>query len=131
MKRFFKSVLRLTLAAIWTFFVLILLIVPAVMVSGAGNIPHADKVAHFAVFAVLGLLWMAALRRPIPQRSVFVFVGGLAFGILTEYLQAAHTAGRQGELMDVVADGVGLVAGIYTYRLLHRLRRTERVAEAG
>ncbi len=130
MKRFFKSVLRLTLAAIWTVVVLILLIVPATMVSSAG-VPHADKVAHFGVFAVLGLLWMAALRRPIPQRSLFVFVGGVAFGILTEYLQASHTAGRQGELGDVLADTLGLVAGIFAYRVLHRLRRAREPVEAG
>ena len=69
---------------------------------------HFDKWAHFVMF--LGLtVWFAGLYR---ARSYWrVAIGLLAFGVLIEICQRA-VGYRSAEWMDVVADALGILAGL-------------------
>ena len=111
--------MRNLLAVFWTVVIMIGLGIP---VSGIGDlgIEGIDKVIHFGLFGVFGFLWMTALDRPIGRRTDIVFSIGLCFALGTEILQATLPVERSGDPADVVADALGLVAGIIFYRFLHQ-----------
>ena len=76
-----------------------------------------DKAQHFSVFAVLTLTASFAY----PNNRPVACVGLLAFGFLIEILQASMTSSRSGELLDVIADGIGIVIGGLLYALIQRV----------
>ncbi len=72
------------------------------------------KAAHFAEFAVLGILLMIAVRMysPRPVRHLFPpFFIGLATAVTDEYIQL-FSKGRSSQVGDIVLDFAGLAAGI-------------------
>jgi len=72
-----------------------------------------DKSNHMLGFAMLALL----AHRAWPGRTLIVLAGLLAYGGLIEVLQS-FTPNRFAEFGDLVADGVGLLAGEGIARLL-------------
>ena len=74
----------------------------------SGWLAYFDKWAHFAIF--LGLaVWFAGLYQ---VRSYWrIAIGLLAFGVLIEVCQRG-VGYRSAEWMDVVADAVGILAGL-------------------
>jgi len=76
-----------------------------------------DKSNHMLGFAVLGALGQWAW----PGRGTMVFLSLLAYGGLIEVLQSL-TPDRFAELMDIVADGIGLLVGIFLAHWIDRMR---------
>ena len=72
------------------------------------------KLAHAAEFAVLGLLLVRALGRPLPA-----FVAGAAYAV-TDEIHQAFVPGRLGSPLDVAIDAAGVAVGV---ALAMRLRR--------
>jgi len=78
-------------------------------------IPGLDKVAHFVLFAI----WIFLVAKAISERrksihwmtllGVFIFVA-----ILTEVVQ--QQIGRNIEVLDILADVIGLIAGLLIYK---------------
>jgi VanZ family protein len=91
-----------------------ILIVIAVLIPGS-NLPDVgiggfDKLIHVAMFGT----WAVAVRydfniKPFPW--LFTFFVGLLFSGLTEILQLV-VEGRTFDVYDMVADTIGLVAGL-------------------
>ena len=75
-----------------------------------GNVRFADKIAHFAAYAVLGYLIFTSLFKGKELRTVvLVTLLCLLYGGLIEFLQTfTH---RQPEIWDLVADAIGAVCG--------------------
>ena len=72
-----------------------------------------DKAQHAAGFA--GLAFLGRLAYPArPQR---LGISLLVYGALIEVAQAA-TGWRQGDVKDWMADAVGVVVGVFLFRLL-------------
>ncbi|MEM9192721.1 MAG: VanZ family protein [Myxococcota bacterium] len=93
-------------------------------------LPLRDKAVHFVEYAVLGFFVAYAVRmqwpdRPGVRRSALAFAITLAWGILDEFHQA-FVPGRSGEVLDIVADGTGAVAGIVAFLIVARLRERRR-----
>jgi VanZ family protein len=90
------------------------LIVIAVLIPGP-NLPDVgigglDKIVHISMFGT----WAIAVRHDFNRsnfRFVLVFVIGMCFSLSTEVLQV-FVEGRTFDWYDVVADGVGLLAGL-------------------
>lgn len=77
--------------------------------DGGGASRINDKLAHFLAFFVLAG-WFAAL---VERRFyVLVAIGMLTVGGLIEVAQGLMALGRTADVLDVVADGVGVLAGI-------------------
>lgn len=90
-------------------------------VSGSlSRIPVPDKVSHWGLFAVFGLLSSWA----VPKKHVTVITGSLVFAFLTEAAQY-YVPYRRVEVLDLVADVLGLATGWLTYQML-RSRRVQR-----
>lgn len=79
---------------------------------------HADKLNHFAAYAVMGALWMRALAAG--KTSGWVVVASISisfvFGAFVEALQS-YTLTRDASLLDAAANGVGAVAGAYAFEM--------------
>jgi VanZ family protein len=72
------------------------------------------KAAHVAEYAVLGVLLVRALRRPLAALAV-----GVAYAI-TDEIHQHFVSGRNAALLDVAIDGAGVAIGIALFELLRR-----------
>jgi VanZ family protein len=87
-----------------------------------------DKLAHFAAYAVFGVLAGHAL----PPRRGFALLAillGVAYGASDEIHQH-FVPGRTVELGDWFADSLGVIAGVSLHRLQWSMRRARRSSEA-
>ena len=79
------------------------------------NAPHADKVIHFAMFAVFGLLWMRV--GPVSRvRVALVLAAAVALAVGTELLQGLPLIARDPDRFDALADILGGAMGIALVR---------------
>jgi len=104
----------------------ILVVAYLVLIFGVSSIPQAslshscikvsDKLAHAAEYAGFGLLLMFALRGSLKRAPRWVLmlavvVLGAAVGVLDEVYQIT-VPGREGDVLDWLADVFGVVLGI-------------------
>lgn len=117
--------LRIVIAVLWTVALLAGLAIPS---SGLPDIQikNLDKIAHLLLFFVFGILWMGALRLELRTRMAVVIGIGILVAIGTELMQGMLPFERQPDHLDVVADVIGLVIGVGTYRALARRRQAVR-----
>ena len=80
--------------------------------------PGADKAVHLAVFALL-----AATARWRLGRSTALLAGLAGYAAVSEVVQAVALAARSGDVLDVVADLVGVALGWWAAGTLGRGRR--------
>lgn len=75
-----------------------------------------DKAGHASIFALLALTGLIGL---LPWRRLAA--GLFAYAVVTEILQATLPIHRSGDWHDVVADSVGIVAGLVIAAVVTRL----------
>jgi len=78
--------------------------------------PFGDKSNHFLAFAFLTLLILHAYR----LKYISAFVWMLLYGIFIEISQL-FAVNRSCEVLDVLADTLGIVIGLILYRSIRRL----------
>ncbi|MBI5894115.1 MAG: VanZ family protein [Deltaproteobacteria bacterium] len=80
---------------------------------------NIDKVVHFFEYGVLGVLWFRAIetREKIKSAAVIAFTITFLYGISDEIHQY-FVPNRNASVYDVIADGLGALAGIWFYRKL-------------
>ena len=75
--------------------------------GGPPPFPHADKLVHVVVFALVGLTGRLTGIGWLP-----LGVGLLAHGVVSEVVQGAVLDGRSGSGWDLLADAVGAAIGL-------------------
>lgn len=83
-------------------------------VAAPAGINLWDKFSHLAAYAILAALLVHTLgsRYPLTSRLLIsVWLGCTSFGLLLECLQWAMALGRQFELGDLLANGLGALLG--------------------
>jgi VanZ family protein len=83
--------------------------------SGERELPHIDKVAHFAMFAGFGFFWAASVRSK--GSAAKVLAAALVLAVATELLQGLPVVDRDPNVLDALADLVGAVTGIAAGRV--------------
>ena len=93
-------------------------VVWAALIFGLSSIPDLGtglggwdlalrKIAHAAEYAVLGALLFRALGRELTALAI-----GIAYAV-TDEVHQAFVPGRQGAVLDVLVDAVGVLVGVY------------------
>ncbi|WP_026879197.1 VanZ family protein [Ignatzschineria larvae DSM 13226] len=86
--------------------------------------PQSDKVVHFAIFAILAGLQYHTLnqyRQKLQTRQlivIFLAFFNILFAASSEIIQEHWVDGRSGDVWDVVADVIGLIAGMGIAKLI-------------
>ena len=73
-----------------------------------------DKVVHFLIFALLAYLYKMAFPRHSIVRELLLLS---AYALLTEIMQEQMQLGRSGDPLDILADVLGIFAGVFTFNL--------------
>jgi VanZ family protein len=89
-------------------------------------IPYADKLVHALGFAVpvMLILLAFALRHPLgsrwPTHGITALVVGVfaVHAVVSELIQHAWYQHRTGELLDVIADWIGIAAAVVLARVI-------------
>ena len=81
-----------------------------------------DKFWHFALFMVWTFLYglVRAIRKKRAPNLWLVFIFGLAYGLLVEFLQFVLPTNRSPELGDFIADALGSLAAIGVLKLVFK-----------
>ena len=100
----------------WGALITILSLIP----GGAGHlqlfgIPHADKLGHFGMYAIWAFLFnrtFTSATGSTPLRSFWkAFILCTLIGIVLEFGQDLLRSGRSYEIADMMANGLGALAG--------------------
>lgn len=105
-------------------YIIIVLILSVIQTPGALKI-GGDKTKHVAAFVMFTLLFFAAYKE---TKFVFIFLWGLTFGILIEFIQY-FVPWRSTELLDVVADVGGILIGFVLIKLMDMFKGKISVSE--
>ena len=100
-------------------FALVVLVSLAVLFAPSSDVPSAapgvDKVVHLSLFLALALSarW-AGVGRQVAAVSL------LAYAAVSEVLQGTDLIGRDAEVLDWVADAVGVLLGLLLWQVSRR-----------
>ena len=103
-------------AIVWSLIIVALCSLPGENLPNV-DIISIDKLAHFGIFAIYSWLWMLSSSASFEQASKRVIIPGLAFAGLTEIYQGLIPFGRDPEVLDVIANAAGLLAGVWAFRV--------------
>jgi VanZ family protein len=124
-----KPWVRITLSIFYLIIIVLLSLLPS---SDLPNIPYfsgEDKWIHICMYLGLGFLtcWSLDTRgRRMPPLYVLL-TGVFLWGVLMEVLQRLMSNGRSMEILDMLANLAGAVAGLIVYRFLDRKLRADEV----
>ena len=92
---------------------------------GGSSIDQLDKLQHFMAFSTLAVTWALA-RSPSRRGHWAIAAWLLLYGALIEIVQA-YVPGRDASWLDLMADAVGIAAGLGLVTLLRRLPLLHRL----
>ena len=95
------------LAILWTAVIVIGCLIPGDGIPSIRLLSY-DKLIHVLLFVGFGALWTTAS----PLQIGAVLASGVALGIALEVAQTLPLVNRSGDVLDAVADVVGLVLGV-------------------
>ena len=116
-------------AIVWAIIILVITGVPGSYVPAVRSFwawLSYDKIVHVGVFAIFTYLILYGFRQQYlesKKRYLFVVpavIVSLAYGLLTEVLQAHVFIGRDGNAFDFYADSLGAIAGWIVFSFVHR-----------
>lgn len=88
---------------------------------------HADKIAHFIVYFVLGMLLILGLiiniRKNDTYRIIIILFIGSLFAFIDEYHQS-FVPNRVPDLLDLIADILGIIFSLIFYKHLKIMIKT-------
>jgi VanZ family protein len=86
-------------------------------------VPMLDKWAHFVVFGTLYFLWADAISKTkIEITMIFrLAIALLLYGIIIELIQHYWHVSRTGDTLDVLANAIGIVLGLFAKKLKQRI----------
>ena len=113
----------------WTLFILLATTLPSSSIPKTSllEIPHFDKIVHFALFFVLAILLISefnTLRREgkLTRLSAVVALAvSVIYGLIIELLQYYLLTTRSGSLYDFAANVLGAIAAVLLYKTINRL----------
>jgi len=95
---------------------IILLIIGAVITVPSGSLPTNDKLLHFLEFFILAIIIVKTFEAyDARNHYILAFLFSVLVAVLSEAAQLS-TISRSFSILDLAADGAGIVLGMITYR---------------
>ena len=82
----------------------------------------ADKVVHFGIFGVLGFLFEATY----PKQDFYKYLAIFLYAIFTEIAQHLMDNGRSGDVMDLLADILGIIIAYILFRYVEKCQKKKK-----
>jgi VanZ family protein len=92
------------------------------------GIPHFDKVAHIGAYAIWSCLFLLAAFKNFhnTQSSTWwIVIGLILVGCGLEFAQYYLHEGRSFEVLDMVANGIGAICGIFGMAIFRKQFHSE------
>lgn len=88
-----------------------------VVKSGFFDIPHLDKLVHFGLYFLLMATMILEHRHSLTDTRKILLIALIPFffGIMVEFVQSEFTKNRKGEVLDMIADTLGIMAAIFLW----------------
>lgn len=93
------------------------------------NIPHLDKWVHAFIFGVLTFLMVRGYYRTSNAVSIMInhilciLIITIAYGLFIELVQHFFTTNRKGDVLDLLADTIGSLFGVFLFYLIKKYRK--------
>jgi len=122
-------------ALVWALIILVLTGIPGTYIPEVKTFwawLSYDKLVHLFMFGTFSYLLLNGFREQyFNSRYRLYYVAGfvvlsMAYGLLTEVLQAHVFRGRDGNVYDFLADSAGAILGWVIFRLKYRKRNFSR-----
>ncbi len=102
----------------------LILVLSLIKMDGIPNISYAytDKFEHSFAYATMTFFWVLSYQLDKIKINFFlliVFI--LLYGILIEILQMYLTVHRTGDILDIVANSLGVLLGYFFFKLVNRI----------
>ncbi len=110
------------LAILWTS-ILLILCFKTPSIEKKVYFPSADKIVHFTFYFVFVILWSRYLlyKNILSKKSKsYLVIIAILLGILIEIGQSILTTTRQADILDVVANSLGALIGIYAVSIFYQ-----------
>jgi len=126
-----KLILKFIPAFTWACFVAVLCLIPQSCFYNPGFLHKLplDKVVHIGMFFILSVLsWRGIqIKFPLFNFQFFILISILTvYGGLTEFAQGWFTKTRHTDLIDFLADVVGILFGFIFYLLVIRKKMSRK-----
>lgn len=110
----------------------VIFILSSIGFKGQASVPFLDKGLHLVEFGFLGFFlslgYFLSLKSSLRIKSTLTVVSGILLGCLDEIHQY-FVPNRSFEVMDMVADSVGIVVGLAAFYCFSRTNRGKALAE--
>ncbi|MHB0755240.1 VanZ family protein [Polaribacter sp. M15] len=86
------------------------------------EIKNVDKAYHSIAYFTLATAWLFSFYKK-PQKKYTIVISCIIFGIIIEALQMNLTVYRSGDLLDVVANSVGVLLALVVFNIFLKKNR--------
>lgn len=83
------------------------------------NISNLDKWQHSFAYFILSISWLLVFYQKPNKKYIIVFLC-ILFGIIIEILQEVLTGYRTGDVLDILANSVGVIVGLLFFIQIYK-----------
>lgn len=87
---------------------------------------HFDKVVHFCMYFGQSFLLVPVFSK-LKFKYLFSFILAICFGLLMELVQGFLTENRSADGFDALANSIGALFGVISYRFLMQSKKWESI----
>jgi VanZ family protein len=126
----FKPWLRITLSTLYLILIVLLSLLPTSDFPDVPMFSGEDKWIHFCMYLGLGFVACWSLdRKGKTNPPLYILLAGVfMWGVLMEVLQRLMANGRGMEVLDMLANLAGAVAGLMIYKYMNWKWSVDRVS---
>ncbi len=89
------------------------------------NAEYADKAVHFILYGILAFLLVIGFKKQYSYYALrcnaikWVAILSISYGVIMELLQLVHHQGRHFEIQDIIANSLGVLFGIISFKVIY------------
>ena len=113
----------LSLAIIATVIIAFLSLTAIPKINMGLEIKSSDKILHILAYFTLRSVWFLALQKQMGNLyfKLVLILSLIGYGIILEALQNGITNYRTGDILDAIANAIGVFTGLVAFEKIHSL----------